>query len=77
LHGHGNGWFHSYAIAVPDSSILRDDNNQPFVYLAIGANQFGRRDVEIGEASMGKRIFYGAFPRERGLWATAACSSVC
>ena len=36
------------AIAVPDSSVLRDDNNQPFVYLATGANQFGRRDVEIG-----------------------------
>jgi cobalt-zinc-cadmium efflux system membrane fusion protein len=40
----------SNAIAVPDSSILRDDNNQPFVYVAIGANQFGRRDVEIGQS---------------------------
>jgi cobalt-zinc-cadmium efflux system membrane fusion protein len=36
------------AIAVPDSSVLRDDNNQPFVYVTIGSNQFGRRDVEIG-----------------------------
>ena len=33
---------------MPDSSVLRDDNNQPFVYLAISANQFGRRDVELG-----------------------------
>jgi cobalt-zinc-cadmium efflux system membrane fusion protein len=40
----------SNAIAVPDSSILRDDNNQPFVYVATGANQFGRRDVEIGQS---------------------------
>jgi len=38
------------AIAVPDASVLRDDNNQPFVYVAIGANQFGRRDVETGES---------------------------
>jgi cobalt-zinc-cadmium efflux system membrane fusion protein len=38
----------SNVIAVPDSSILRDDNNQPFVYVATGANQFGRRDVELG-----------------------------
>lgn len=36
-------------IAVPNSSVLRDDNNQPFVYVATGANQFGRRDVELGE----------------------------
>jgi membrane fusion protein, heavy metal efflux system len=42
------------AIAVPDSSILRDDNNQPFVYVAIGANQFGRRDVEIGQSESGQ-----------------------
>ena len=25
------------------------------------------------KAWMGRRIFYGAFPRERGLWAMAAC----
>jgi membrane fusion protein, heavy metal efflux system len=43
----------SNAIALPDSSILRDDNNQPFVYIAIGANQFGRRDVEIGQSENG------------------------
>jgi cobalt-zinc-cadmium efflux system membrane fusion protein len=42
------------AIAVPDSSILRDDNNQPFVYAAIAANQFGRRDVEIGQSENGQ-----------------------
>jgi membrane fusion protein, heavy metal efflux system len=54
------------AIAVPDSSVLRDDNNQPFVYLATGANQFGRRDVEIGESLDGKtHILRGLSPGER------------
>jgi len=38
------------AIAVPNTSVLRDDNNQPFVYVAVGANQFGRRDVETGSS---------------------------
>jgi membrane fusion protein, heavy metal efflux system len=42
------------AIAVPDSSVLRDDNNQPFVYVATGANQFGRRDVETGQSQNGR-----------------------
>src|ERR1700722_3414766 len=54
------------AIAVPDSSVLRDDNNQPFVYLASGANQFGRRDVEIGQSLEGKtHILRGLSPGER------------
>jgi cobalt-zinc-cadmium efflux system membrane fusion protein len=54
------------AIAVPDSSVLRDDNNQPFVYLAESANQFGRRDVEIGESLDGKtHILRGLSPGER------------
>ena len=42
------------AIAVPDASVLRDDNNQPFVYIATGSNQFGRRDVEIGSSQKGQ-----------------------
>jgi cobalt-zinc-cadmium efflux system membrane fusion protein len=42
------------AIAVPDSSVLRDDNNQPFVYVVTGPNQFGRRDVEIGQHESGQ-----------------------
>jgi cobalt-zinc-cadmium efflux system membrane fusion protein len=44
----------SNAISVPDSSVLRDDNNQPFVYVAVGTNQFGRRDVEIGPGQNGQ-----------------------
>jgi cobalt-zinc-cadmium efflux system membrane fusion protein len=44
----------SNAVAVPDSSVLRDDNNQPFVYVAVGSNQFGRRDVELGQSQSGQ-----------------------
>ncbi|MGA9884154.1 MAG: efflux RND transporter periplasmic adaptor subunit [Candidatus Acidiferrales bacterium] len=42
------------AIAVPDSAVLRDDQNQPFVYLAAGPREFGRRQVTIGENQDGK-----------------------
>jgi membrane fusion protein, heavy metal efflux system len=42
------------AISVPDASVLRDDENQPFVYVENGANQFGRRAVEIGESQNGQ-----------------------
>ena len=38
------------AIALPDAAILRDAENQPFVYVAKSANQFGRRSVTLGES---------------------------
>src|SRR6185437_7958078 len=41
-------------IAVPDASILRDDNNEPFVYTERGANQFGRQSVTLGAAQNGR-----------------------
>ncbi|HEU5341175.1 efflux RND transporter periplasmic adaptor subunit [Edaphobacter sp.] len=54
------------AIAVPDSSILRDDDNQPFVYVAVGQNQFGRRDVEMGQRQNGQtQILKGISAGER------------
>jgi membrane fusion protein, heavy metal efflux system len=37
------------ALTVPNAAVLRDDNNQPFVYVLNGDNQFGRRDVVLGE----------------------------
>ena len=52
----------SNAVAVPDASVLRDDNNQPFVYVAIGADQFGRRDVEIGQSQNGKTQILKGIP---------------
>jgi membrane fusion protein, heavy metal efflux system len=42
------------AIAVPDAAVLRDDENHPFVYVASGANQFGRRLVDIGQSQAGQ-----------------------
>jgi membrane fusion protein, heavy metal efflux system len=47
------------AIAVPDASVLRDDENQPFVYVENNANQFGRRTVEIGESQNGQTQILG------------------
>jgi cobalt-zinc-cadmium efflux system membrane fusion protein len=42
------------AIALPDSAILRDNENQPFVYASVSANQFGRRQVTLGESLDGQ-----------------------
>lgn len=54
------------AIVVPDASILRDDDNQPFVYVAVGQNQFGRRDVQMGERQNGQtQILKGIQAGER------------
>ena len=56
----------SNVVAVPNSSILRDDNNQPFVYVATGANQFGRRDVALGDSQNGQtQIIKGISVGER------------
>lgn len=43
-----------YALLVPDSAVLRDNENMPFVYVETGANQFGRRPVQVGESKDGK-----------------------
>ncbi|MFZ1918621.1 MAG: efflux RND transporter periplasmic adaptor subunit [Terriglobales bacterium] len=42
------------AIALPDAAVLRDSENQPFVYAEASSNQFGRRSVTIGESLNGK-----------------------
>jgi cobalt-zinc-cadmium efflux system membrane fusion protein len=39
------------ALLVPDSAVLRDTENQPFVYVQNGANQFARRLVTIGDSA--------------------------
>jgi cobalt-zinc-cadmium efflux system membrane fusion protein len=38
------------AITVPDAAILRDTENQPFVYVQSGPNQFARRLVTLGQS---------------------------
>jgi cobalt-zinc-cadmium efflux system membrane fusion protein len=42
------------AIALPDAAVLRDSENQPFVYAAASPNQFGRRSVTLGESLNGQ-----------------------
>jgi membrane fusion protein, heavy metal efflux system len=42
------------AIALPDAAVLRDSENQPFVYALTSSNQFGRRVVTLGESLNGK-----------------------
>ncbi len=42
------------AITVPVASVLRNTENQPFVYVQTDATQFSRRMVEIGETQEGR-----------------------
>jgi cobalt-zinc-cadmium efflux system membrane fusion protein len=42
------------AIAVPDSAVLRDSENQPFVFIEVAEGQFGRRPVSISESINGE-----------------------
>jgi cobalt-zinc-cadmium efflux system membrane fusion protein len=42
------------ALMVPDSSVLRDTENMPYVYIQTGNNQFARRMVTLGESQDGK-----------------------
>ena len=42
------------AIALPDAAVLRDSENQPFVYAAASSNQFGKRPVTLGESLNGQ-----------------------
>ena len=54
------------AIALPDAAVLRDTENQPFVYAAASANQFGRRSVTLGESLNGQtEITSGLKPGDR------------
>ena len=42
------------AITVPEAAILRDTENQPFVYVQAGPNQFARRLVTLGQSVQGR-----------------------
>jgi cobalt-zinc-cadmium efflux system membrane fusion protein len=53
-------------IAVPDSAVLRDSENLPFVYVAQGNNQFGQRSVMLGDSVNGQtQITSGLKPGDR------------
>jgi membrane fusion protein, heavy metal efflux system len=42
------------ALTVPDDAVLRNDVNEPFVYVVSGTNQFARRLVTIGHSENGQ-----------------------
>jgi membrane fusion protein, heavy metal efflux system len=42
------------AITVPDAAVLRDTENQPFVYVQTKANLFARRVVTLGDSGKGR-----------------------
>lgn len=42
------------ALLVPDSAVLRDAENEPFVYVTAGQDQFTRRQVKLGQSIEGK-----------------------
>jgi membrane fusion protein, heavy metal efflux system len=54
------------ALLVPDAAVLRDSENEPFVYVAVAQDQFARRPVKLGQSSEGKsQIVGGLQPGER------------
>ena len=44
------------ALTVPDAAVLRDTENQPFVYVLQDQNKFARRLVSVSESSGGNTI---------------------
>jgi len=42
------------ALTVPDAAVLRDAENEPFVYVQSGNNEFSRRQVTLGESNHGR-----------------------
>jgi cobalt-zinc-cadmium efflux system membrane fusion protein len=54
------------ALLVPDSSVLRSSENEPFVYIAVGSDQFARRPVKLGESGDGQtQVLSGLQPGDR------------
>ncbi|HEX8925754.1 MAG TPA: efflux RND transporter periplasmic adaptor subunit [Terriglobales bacterium] len=54
------------ALAVPDAAVLRNNDNEPFVYVSQGENKFAERLVKVGSSSDGKtQIISGLKPGDR------------
>ena len=54
------------AIAVPNAAVLRNSENQPFVYVAAGPRQFGQRLVAVGTSENGLiQVYSGLKAGER------------
>lgn len=55
-----------HALIVPDAAVLRDSENQPFVYVQAGERQFARRQVTVGDSQSGRtEILAGLTAGER------------
>ena len=44
------------ALSVPDAAVLHDTENQAFVYVQSGSNQFARRLVKAGDSQNGRTV---------------------
>ena len=42
------------ALTVPDAAVLRDTENQPYIYVQTDANHFARRLVKLGDSNAGR-----------------------
>lgn len=55
-----------HALLIPNAAVMRDSENQPFVYVVNGDNQFSRRSVTVGESNqVTTQIASGLAPGER------------
>ena len=53
-------------LAVPHAAVMRDENNEPYVYVLTGENQFARHDVTLGEMQNNQaQIVKGIAPGDR------------
>jgi multidrug efflux pump subunit AcrA (membrane-fusion protein) len=41
-------------LTVPDDAVLRDTENEPFVYVQTAPTEFARRQVTLGESNHGR-----------------------
>ena len=54
------------ALTVPEAAVLRDAENQPFVYLVNQNNEYGRRAVTLGASAGGyTQLISGVKPGDR------------
>jgi len=44
------------ALTVPDAAVLRDAENEPFVYVQVGTNKFARRAIKAGDSQGGRTL---------------------
>ena len=54
------------AIAVPDAAVLRNSENEPFVYVNQGQNQFAQRAIKLGQTTAGlTQVTQGLQPSDK------------